>query len=136
MSTSDYPLMDHAAGSLHAASGRSVDEITLDEARAGALHNEDLQIEASTLREQARIAAEAGYPQLAANLSRAAELTAVPNDELLQIYEMLRPGRASFEVLNALADRFETVYDAPFNAAFVREAAAAYQSRGLLRREA
>ena len=132
----EYPLMDHEAKSLQAASGRSIADINLEAAEAGLLGDEDLKIRADTLRAQAQIAQEAGYRQLAANLSRAAELTAVPNEEMLQIYNLLRPGRASFDNLMGLAGRLEQLYHAPLNAAFVREAAEAYKARGLLRREA
>jgi propanediol dehydratase small subunit len=129
-----YPLMEHAAGELQAISGRPLDGITLGAAAAGELAIEDLQISAETLRAQAAIAREAGYSQLAANLARAAELTAVPNAEVLRMYEQLRPGRASYDELIELAARLEQSHHAPENAALVREAAAAYRARGLLRR--
>jgi propanediol dehydratase small subunit len=129
-----YPLMDHAAETLHAASGRPLDEITIEAAAEGALEIGDLQIDAETLRAQASIAAQAGFRQLAANLTRAAELTAVPNTELLRMYELLRPGRSSLEELVALADELERDYAAAENARLVREAAGVYQARGLLRR--
>jgi propanediol dehydratase small subunit len=129
-----YPLMDHAAERLRAASDRPLAEITLDAAADGALSIEDLQIHADTLRAQAEIARAAGYRQLAANLTRAAELARVPNDEVLRVYELLRPGRASFAELLALAELLERRYDARETAGLVREAASVYQSRGLARR--
>jgi propanediol dehydratase small subunit len=95
----------------------------------------DFQISADTLRRQADAAREAGFTQLAENLRRAAELTAVPNDELLRIYEALRPGRSTQAELLAVADRLERDYHAAQTAAFVREAAAEYARRGLFRRE-
>jgi propanediol dehydratase small subunit len=129
-----YPLMDHAAERLRAASDRPLAEITLDAAADGALSIEDLQIHADTLRAQAEIARAAGHRQLAANLTRAAELARVPNDEVLRVYELLRPGRASFAELIALAELLERRYDARETAGLVREAALVYQSRGLARR--
>ena len=129
-----YPLMDHAAERLRAASDRPLAEITLDAAAKGALSIEDLQIHADTLRAQAEIARAAGHRQLAANLTRAAELAHVPNDEVLRVYELLRPGRASFAELIALAELLERRYDARETAGLVREAASVYQSRGLARR--
>jgi propanediol dehydratase small subunit len=132
----NYPLMDNNSDALRSKSDKSLDEITLDAALAGALSDEDLQIRAETLRVQAEVARSAGYEELAANLLRAAELTALPNEEMLQVYELLRPGRASYETLQSLAQRLENIYDASLNAAFVREAADAYKARGLLRREA
>ncbi len=128
-----YPLMDNAADQINAGSGRPLSTITQAAAEAGEIEIADLQISADTLRAQAAIARDAGYPQLGANLARAAELTGVPNDEIVRMYEMLRPGRASFAELLALADRLEQVYHAPETAALVREAAAVYQARGLVR---
>ena len=88
-----YPLAESGASSLCAASGRLLRDIDLERAAAGELSAADLRVSGDTLRIQARIAAEAGYSQLASNLIRAAELTSVPNEELLKMYEMLRPGR-------------------------------------------
>jgi propanediol dehydratase small subunit len=129
-----YPLAEHAADRLVAISGRPLAQITEEAAEEGELTIADLQISAETLRAQAAIAHRAGYPQLATNLTRAAELTAVPNAEVLRMYETLRPGRASYDELIALADSLEQTHHAPESAALVREAAQAYQARNLLRR--
>jgi propanediol dehydratase small subunit len=126
-----YPLIDHA-DDLRAASGRPIAEIALEV--ADELTIADVQISPAALRAQAEIARQAGYRQLAGNLLRAAELTAVPNAELLRMYELLRPGRASYEELAALAETLEAGYAAPENARLVREAAEVYRDRGLLRR--
>lgn len=126
-----YPLMQHAE-EIRTASGRSLNEITLE--TLASLSPEDLQIHANTLRAQAEIAHRAGYSQLAANLMRAAELTIVPNEEILKMYEMLRPERASFEKLMELAAYLETTYHAVETAQLVREAAQVYRERELLRR--
>ncbi|HRJ40399.1 MAG TPA: diol dehydratase small subunit [Caldilineaceae bacterium] len=128
-----YPLADHPEG-LTAASGRALAGIDLDAAISGQLSGADLQISGETLTAQARIARSSGYPQLAENLERAAELSAVPNEELLKMYGMLRPERSSHAELSELADRLEGEFNAPVTAAFVREAAAVYQARKLLRR--
>ncbi len=130
-----YPIGEHAAEWLTAASGRKLADITLEAAAAGELSPGDTQISAETLRAQAGIARQAGYPQLAANLLRAAELVAVPNEELLRMYEMLRPRRSTGAELAGLAEALERRYAAPETAAFVREAAAAYRERDLLRRD-
>ena len=71
---------------------------------------------------------------MAANLRRAAELTDLPNEELLKIYELLRPERASYEQLVRLADYLQATYGAAENAAFIKAAAAAYRERNLLKR--
>jgi propanediol dehydratase small subunit len=128
---SHYPLVEQSCEILRAASGRALNDITPEALAAGELTADDLRIRAETLCVQAEIAATAGYPQLAANLRRAAELTALPNDELLRAYEALRPGRSTIAEIRALADRLETEYGARETAAFVREAAEAYAARGL-----
>jgi propanediol dehydratase small subunit len=134
MTDARYPLMEHAAGELRAFSGRSLEDITPEAVTSGELSPADLRIHAETLRLQAEVARQAGYPQLAANLQRAAELTVVPNDEVLKMYELLRPSRASWEQLMGLAERLEKTYQAAETANFVREAAHAYRERSLLRR--
>lgn len=125
-----YPLADWS-GEIRAASGRRADEISL--AAAAELSPDDLRIRGETLRRQAAIAADAGYSQLAANLERAAELASVPDAELLAMYTALRPGRSSAQELERRAARLETEYAAHATAALVREAAAAYAARGLLK---
>ena len=125
-----YPLMDDA-GALKAASGRGADAIGLEQ--LAELSPADLRISGATLRSQAQVAAQSGFTQLAENLTRAAELTLVPNEELLMMYETMRPGRATLAEMQALADRLEQRYGAVQNAALVREAAVVYEQRKLLK---
>lgn len=129
-----YPLRENASETLTAVSGRRLADVTTESARAGELTMADLQISADTLRVQAEVARQAGYPQQASNLIRAAELTAVPNSEVLRMYNTLRPGRATPAELVALADSLEQHYQAPECARLVREAAAIYQTRDLLQK--
>lgn len=129
----NYPLMEQEAGALRAASGRPVEAIGL--ATLGELSPEDLRIGAETLRAQAAVAQEAGFTQLAENLTRAAELTAVPNDELLRMYEIMRPGRSTYDQLQEMATTLESRYGAVTTATMVREAAAVYRQRDLLKRQ-
>src|SRR5262245_27692561 len=103
MTSRKYPLAQNEADCLKKVGGRPFEELTFGSAIAGDLKPEDLRIHADTLRAQAEIARQAGHPQLADNLLRAAELTAVPNDELLKMYELLRPGRASYQQLMGFA---------------------------------
>ena len=133
MSDIKYPLMQHAADDIKALSGRPLLEITLDAVAEGSLSSDDIRIQAETLRLQAQVSEQAGYVQLAANLRRAAELTCVPNKEVLQIYDLLRPARASHEQLIQLAEHLEQTYEATETGKFVREAAEAYKLRNLLR---
>ena len=114
-------------------SGRSLDELSIEAIRAGELAVEDLRISDETLRRQADVAEGAGYRQLAENLRRAAELTGVSNQEVLDIYAALRPGRSTLGELTALADHLEHDLDAPLTAALVREAAEVYLERGIVK---
>jgi propanediol dehydratase small subunit len=129
-----YPLMENAGNDLTAASGRTLSSVSLEAAAAGDVDAADLQISAATLRAQAQLAEQAGYRELAQNLQRAAELTAVPNEELLRMYEVMRPGRSTYAELAAMAERLEKEYNAPITAGFVREAAEVYRRRNLVRR--
>jgi propanediol dehydratase small subunit len=126
-----YPLMHSSAGTLRAASGRPLAEITAEAVRDHALSMADLQISADTLRAQAAVARAAGYAPLADNLTRAAELTAVPNAEVLRMYGLLRPGRATHAELLALAVTLEENYAAVECARLVRAAAEVYRTRSL-----
>ena len=119
-------------GAAHRARGRPFDEITLEAAVRGELSPADLRVHPDTLRRQAAVAEEHGNPQLGENLRRAAELTALTDDEVLAVYEALRPGRSTLAGLQALAERLEAA-PAPLCAAFVREAAEVYDRRGLLK---
>jgi propanediol dehydratase small subunit len=129
----DYPLGARRPDLVSTPSGLPLDAVTLDAARDGRLAASDARATAATLELQARVARSAGREQLAAGLERAAELTAVPDSELLEVYTALRPGRSSADELEAWAIRLDTL-GATQTAAFVREAAAAYAERGLLAR--
>lgn len=131
---SKYPLRHNPDADLKAFSGKPLSEITSSAVAEGSLSADDLRTHADALRQQAEIAQEAGYDSLANNLLRAAELTLVPNDEVLKIYEMLRPDRSSWDELQRLADYLEKTYEASENAAFIREAADVYRERKILRR--
>jgi propanediol dehydratase small subunit len=130
---SDYPLGARRPDLVRTPSGLGLDEITLDAVRAEAIGPEELRATPETLRRQSAVALAAGRTQLADNLARAAELADVPSETILEIYTALRPHRSSAAALAAWAERLETELAAPLSAAFVREAAAAYADRGLLR---
>lgn len=116
---------------IRARSGRALDEVTVDAAVRGELTPDDIRVDERTLRRQAEVADGHGNRQLAANLRRAAELTAVEDDELIEIYEALRPHRSSADQLEVIAARLDAA-GARTTAALVREAAEVYARRGLL----
>jgi len=115
---------------VRALSGRAVEGLTVQAVRAGEIGLADLRIHPETLERQAVVAAEHGNPQLAENLRRAAELTRLPDDEVLGIYEALRPGRSTAAQLTALAGSLAD-RRLPRCAALVAEAAEVYARRGL-----
>ncbi|GLL02839.1 diol dehydratase small subunit [Dactylosporangium matsuzakiense] len=117
---------------MRSFSGRSIVELTVGSLHRGELTPDDVRIHPDTLRHQASVAAAHGNPQLADNLLRAAELTAFAEDEILALYEALRPHRSTAAQLSGLATSLES-RAAPRCAALVREAAAVYARRGLLK---
>jgi propanediol dehydratase small subunit len=115
---------------VRALSGRAVEGLTVEAVRAGEVGLPDLRIHPETLERQAVVAEEHSNPQLADNLRRAAELTQLPDDEVLAIYEALRPGRSSAAQLTALAGSLAD-RGLPRCATLVAEAAEVYARRGL-----
>lgn len=128
----DYPLGTKRPDLVTTPAGTALDRVTLDAARNGTVAHDELRVTADTLRRQADVARAAGRRQLAESLERAAELTALPEDELLEVYTALRPRRSTTGELEEWARRLEEC-GAPKTASFVREAAAVYVGRGLLR---
>lgn len=105
---------------------------TVQAAVDGKLHLSDLRMDPAALTHQAVVASEGGNPQLAENFLRAAELTSIDDDEVMALYEALRPHRSSAEQLEALRVSLET-RGASRCAELVRQAAVVYARRGLLR---
>jgi propanediol dehydratase small subunit len=108
------------------------DKFTVQAAVDGKLQLSDLRMDPATLAHQAAVAEAGGNPQLAENFRRAAELTSIDDDEVMDLYEALRPHRSSAEQLEALRLSLE-VRGASRCAELVRQAAAVYARRGLLR---
>ena len=115
---------------IRALSGKPVGRLTVEAVRAGEIGVADLRIHPGTLERQAVVAEEHGNPQLAENLRRAAELTRLPDDEVLAIYDALRPGRRTGQQLAELAAGLAE-RGLPRCAALVTEAAEVYARRAL-----
>ena len=128
----DYPLGTRRPDLVRTPGGLALDELTLDALRAGALDASEMRATAETLRLQGEVARAAGRSELAANLDRAAELTVVPAEVILEIYTGLRPHRSTSDQLEQLAARLEREFGATLTAAFVREAKEVYATRNLL----
>jgi propanediol dehydratase small subunit len=115
---------------IRALSGRPVESLTVETVRAGEIGVADLRIHPDTLVRQAVVAEKHGNPQLADNLRRAAELTRLADEEVLAVYEALRPGRSTPAQLTELAASL-AARGLPRCAALVTEAADVYARRGL-----
>ncbi|MBC9783852.1 diol dehydratase small subunit [Heliobacterium chlorum] len=131
----DYPLASKRPELLKSPTGKKLSDITLDKVLNGDVKAEDVRITPETLRMQAEIADGVGRVQFGNNLRRAAELTAIPDQRILEIYNALRPYRSSKQELLDIAEEMESKYGAKINAAFVREAAGVYERRGRLKAE-
>ncbi len=118
---------------VYSATGQTLDALNMEAVLKGRLTTEDFRISTETLRAQADAAEAAGYRQLAENFRRAAELTGISNEEVLAMYNTLRPGRTTYRELLTLAERLEHDFNAPLTAALVREAAEVYLARGLVK---
>ncbi|MDI3522337.1 MAG: propanediol dehydratase small subunit [Bacillota bacterium] len=129
----DYPLAARRPELVKTPTGKTLGDITLEKVKRGEITPQDVRITAETLYLQAEIAEKAGRPQFARNLRRAAELTKVPDERILEIYSALRPYRSTKAELLAIADELDQKYGAKMNADLVREAADVYERRGRLR---
>jgi propanediol dehydratase small subunit len=128
----DYPLGERRPELVTTPAGTPLAEVTLEGLRSGRVSPDELRATPETLLRQAAVARSAGREQLAENLERAAELAALPDDEVLAVYTALRPRRATAAELEAMARQL-AAGAAPRCAAFVREAAEVMAERGLLR---
>lgn len=129
----DFPLATKRPDLVKTATGKGLKEITLEAALKGDIKADELRITPQTLKLQAEIADKVQRPQLANNMRRAAELTQVGDERILEIYNALRPYRSTKAELLAIASELESKYGAKVCADFVREAADVYERRGRLK---
>lgn len=129
----DYPLAAKHPDLLKTFTGKKFEDITLESVMGGEIAPDDLRITAETLHLQAQIAEAVGRKQLAQNLRRAAELTHVPDERILEIYTALRPYRSTKAELLDIAHELQHKYNAPKCAALVCEAAEVYERRKRLK---
>ena len=128
-----YPLAENSADILKTKTGKDFNDITFEGVITGKITHEDFKTDPNTLLMQADIAEKAGKTQFAENLRRAAELTNVPDDEVLRIYDKLRPNRATKQELIKIAEELKAKYNANKTADFIQETAEIYEVRGILR---
>ncbi len=130
-----YPLGEKMPDKVFSATGKKLSDFSLEKLKSGELTAEDFRIAPETLEMQAQVAESVDRDSLARNMRRAAELIAVPDDQLLSVYNALRPYRSTKAELYGIADELETKYNCKVNAAFIREAADVYEKRGRLKAE-
>ncbi len=127
-----YPLSEKAPDRVRTPGGLGLADFTVEAVLEDRIGPRDLAITPDVLRLQADIARAAGRDKLAENFERAAELTAVPQEMLLDTYELLRPGRAgSADELRDRAALMCQDFNAPLIAALIEEAAEIGERRGL-----
>lgn len=130
-----YPVGEKQPDRIRTRHGHPLSDLTLDNLLSGQVTASDFAITSEGLQLQAAIAEQAGRSNLAQNLRRGAELVAIPDDVLLAIYELLRPGRAqNADELRAAASQLRDVYGANETASLIEEAALVYERRGLFQR--
>jgi|TARA_B110000046_G_C12835744_1_gene331385 propanediol dehydratase small subunit len=132
LSAQDYPLAENRPDLVRGQRGKSLDVLNLATLESGDVVMEDLRITAGALEMQAGLARTVNRSKLADNFERAAELVDIPQDYLMVIYELLRPGRARDKVaLQNIADDLRSRFKATRMAEFIEEAAEVYERRGL-----
>ncbi len=130
----NYPLSEKMVDSIKSPTGKALSDITLDALMKGQITSEDVSIAPETLEMQAQVAESIGRKAFARNLRRAAELIAIPDDRVLEIYNAMRPNRSTKAELLAIADEVENKYNACINGAFIRECADVYERRNILKK--
>jgi propanediol dehydratase small subunit len=110
----------------------SDDRFTVENAVDGKLGLSDLRMDPAALAHQAAVAERGGNPQLAENFLRAAELAVIDDEEVMGLYEALRPHRSTAAQLEELRASLEA-RGAVRCAELVAHAAVVYARRGLLR---
>ena len=130
-----YPVGEKQPDRVRTRNGHALGDLTLENLLAGQVDSSDFGITSDGLRLQSTIAEKAGRPNLAQNLRRGAELVAIPDTVLLDVYELLRPGRAqNAEDLRAAAEQLRDSYGAKETASLLEEAALVYERRGIFQR--
>ena len=76
---------------------------------------------------------DAGRDSIQQNFQRAAELTVIPDERLLEMYNALRPYRSTKQELLDIASELRDKYNAKICAGWFEEAAEFYETRKKLK---
>ena len=127
-----YPIGEHHADEVRSKTGKKLSDITIEEVKRGHVTADDIKISQEMLNAQGQVARDDDRPAMGENFDRAAELVNVPDAEMLRMYNLLRPHRATKAQLLEMAEELEKKYKADKCAKMVREAAEIYEKRGIL----
>ena len=133
MTADDYPLYQKHRNLVKTPKGHNLDDINLQKVVNNQVDPKELRITPEALKLQGEIAASAGRPAIQKNLQRAAELTRVPDERVLEMYDALRPFRSTKQELLDIAKELRDKYNANVCAAWFEEAADYYESRKKLK---
>ena len=133
VTAADYPLGVKMPEAIKTPTGKPFSSLSYEKVIAGELTSDDMRIAPETLEMQAQVAESVGREAFAGHLRRAAELIAVPDERLLEIYNALRPYRSTKQELLDIAAELEG-YKCAIAAGLVREAAEVYEKRGRLKK--
>lgn len=133
VTAADYPLGVNMPEAIKTPTGKPYASLSYEKVISGELTSDDMRIAPETLEMQAQVAESVGREAFAGNLRRAAELIAVPDERLLEIYNALRPYRSTKQELLDIAAELEG-YKCAIAAGLVREAAEVYEKRGRLKK--
>lgn len=133
VTAAQYPLAENMPEAIKTPTGKAYGDLSYEKIISGELTSDDMRISPETLEMQAQVAESVGREAFAGNLRRAAELIAVPDERLLQIYNALRPYRSTKQELLDIATELDG-YKATVAAGLVREAAEVYEKRGRLKK--
>ena len=133
VTAADYPLGVKMPEAIKTPTGKPFSSLSYEKVIAGELTSDDMRIAPETLEMQAQVAESVGRDAFAGNLRRAAELIAVPDERLLEIYNALRPYRSTKQELLDIAAELEG-YKCAIAAGLVREAAEVYEKRDRLKK--
>lgn len=128
----DYPMLKKHGDVIKTPTGKNFAEITLANVLNESITIKDVRISSDMLHAQAQIAESAGKKQIGENLKRAAELTQVPDDVIIKMYDMLRPNRSTKAQLEELYQSLLNKYHSPMCAKLVQEATMVYEKRNIL----
>lgn len=129
----DYPLYEKHKNDIYSSTGKNISEFSLEAILSGELKPEDCRISADMLERHAQIEESEGNFQIAETLRKSAEMTRIPDDRIMEIYNTLRPRASTKEGLEQIAEELESKYNAPRNAAFIRKAIEVYEKRNMFR---